>query len=364
MANRKSRRNFLSRRGTRIGLKRIARRNIVHRRLLQRRNEELSHPDIRQRQVRLDSGTKLKNLALPSTFCLITNHDETLRFFQQLEAVFDNPETNRIEVDHTTIQQIGIEACLLLIGEFERLTSYAPRIKLQGRLKGMSESVRALLDGVGYFSFYQGGDPEPHRVVDNQTQYFSITTGKGSDTTASGKLVESFTINGYLNEQVAKRLAKCLVECLDNVSHHAYDGNRPKPLKRRWWLVGYCDKIKNEIYFAILDLGVGMPHTLHKRRREADMSLKNMLFGLSDEELIVRAFTESFSSTKKRNRGLGLPGLKRIIDQFGRGELTVFTSKSECRLTPHKLPHGRSHQIPLAGTLLTWKLLPQPTASS
>lgn len=350
-------------RAKKIGLRRVTRKRLVRKKLLQRRWEESSHPDIIRRQVRVDTGTKLKRLELPANFCLITNHDESLQFFRRLENAFESPETNRIEVDHTTVKEIGIEACLLLIAEFERLTSYAPRIKLQGILKGMCESVRAILDGVGYFSFYQGGDPEPTRVVNSQTQYFTITTGKGSDTEASGKLVESFSTGGYLDQQTARRLGKCLAECLDNVSHHAYDGRRPKPLKRRWWLVGYCDKPKNEIYFALLDLGVGMPHTLHKRRREADMSLKHLLLGLNDEELIVRAFTESFSSTKKRNRGLGLPGLKNILDKFGHGELTVFTNRSECRLTPNNRPRGKRYEIPLAGTLLTWKLLPPTIAS-
>lgn len=363
MPTRKHKRVYLNQRAKRIGQKRIERKCRVLRRLRQRNRESSSHPDIIRSQVRHEAGTNLKRIELPSNFCLIANHDETLRFFIQLENAFDAPEISRIQVDHTTIKTIGIEAALLLAAEFRRLTSYAPKILLQGVLKGMCEEARALLDGIGYFAYYRGGDPEPDRVVDTQTQYFRVATGKGSDTETSGKLVESFATGGYLNEQTARRLGTCLAECLDNVSQHAYDGRRPKPLKRRWWLVGYCDKQRNEIYFALLDLGVGMPHTLHKRRREADMSLKHMLFGLNDEELIVRAFTDSFSSTKKKNRGLGLPGLKKILDRFGRGELTVFTNRSECRLTPNQRPKGKRYEIPLAGTLLTWKLLSQSTAS-
>jgi hypothetical protein len=349
------------RRSRLIGLKRAERRRTVRRRLRQRRFEAGTHPDIVRRQVRLNTGSTTREIELPADFCLISNHDTTLRFFRQLEDAFDDSNVSSIQVDHTTVQTIGIEAALLLIAEFERLTSYAPKIKLLGILKGMCESARSLLDGIGYFSFYREGDPEPHRRVDNHTQYFEITTGKGSDTKASGTLVEAFANGGYIPQQTARRLGKCLGECLDNVSHHAYNGNRFRPLKRRWWIVGYCDKPKNEIYFALLDLGVGMPHTLKKRRREADMSVKQILFGLNDEELIVRAFTQHFSSTKKGNRGLGLPGLKNILDKFGQGELNVFSSRSGCTLTPGNPPRGKRYEIPLAGTLLTWKLTSQPT---
>lgn len=355
-----SKKLWLVRRGIRIGLKRTKRRKIVRRRIHQRKVNSFYHPDIIRKQVRHKVGKIRKDLELPSNFCLLTNHDETLTFFRLLEKTFDARDVKSILVDHTTIKSIGIEAALMLVAEFKRLTSYAPNIKVQGLLKGMCQEAHNLLDGIGYFSYYQGGNPEPDKVVDTQTQYFNIASGKGSDTQTSGKLVESFATGGYMDAQSARRLGTSLAECLDNVSQHAYNGKKIKPFKRQWWLVGYCNKPKREIFFALLDLGVGMPHTLKQRRREADMSLKHLLFGLNDEELIVRAFTDSFSSTKKKNRGLGLPGLKKILDKFGTGELTVLTSQSECRLKPKERPQGRRHKIPLAGTLLTWKLLSQP----
>jgi two-component sensor histidine kinase len=172
-------------------------------------------------------------------------------------------------------------------------------------------------------------------------------------------LIEAFEESGYLDEQTARRLGKCLVECLDNVSHHAYEGPRLKTLNKRWWMVGYCDKRAGELYFAILDLGIGMPRSLKRRRYELGSGMKSMLIGLSDEELIVEAFIRGFSSTKKKNRGFGLPGLKRIIDKVGGGELRVFSHSSECRLAPDCRPVGSNHKIPLEGTMLTWKLRPQ-----
>jgi two-component sensor histidine kinase len=176
-------------------------------------------------------------------------------------------------------------------------------------------------------------------------------------------MVEAFRDEGFLDKNTASRLGKCLVECLDNVSQHAYAGRSKKPLKKRWWLVGYCDRITSELYFAILDLGIGMPRSLEKRKKELDSGLKSLLFGLSDQELIVTAFTRGFSSTKKKNRGFGLPALKKIIDKFGRGQLKVFSYSTECRLEPGQPPKGYTHKHALEGTMLTWKLRPQITPS-
>lgn len=352
----KYRKEIIVRRGKKVGDFRARRRRKVRKKINQADLEGLSDPNVRRRQVKKTSGTAERSFSIPPVFSLLRNHDETLKFFNDLEIAFDDKNTFSIEVDHSKIQEIDIEACLLLIAQFSRLTAYSPNVRLRSKLNGISSSVSDLLDGIGYFRFYDRQKPRAVENCNKDTVYSAVRTGKGTDSVASGTLVSLFSTEGYLDSLDAKRLGKCLVECLDNVSHHAYKGNVKKPLKKRWWLVGYCDKKSDEIYFAILDLGVGMPKTLNVRRRQADSSIKQLLFGLNDEELIVKAFTSSLSSTKKPNRGLGLPGLKKIIGQLGAGELRVFTKRSECRIVPNGLPSGKRHKYSLGGTMLTWRL--------
>jgi hypothetical protein len=290
-----------------------------------------------------------------------------LNFFKDVQDAFDHQDTKGIEIDHTSLEEIGIEAALFLTAQFSRMKRYAPKVKLRGRLTGMPNHVQSVLDGIGYLLFYPSNTLPPASKTD--TRYIKIKSGTGSDAAASGLMVETFRDERFLDTPTASRLGKCLVECLDNVSQHAYAGNLCKSLKKRWWMVGYCDRSGGELYFAILDLGIGMPRSLKNRRRELQNGIVPFLIGLSDEELIVRAFTSGFSSTKKNYRGHGLPSLKKIIDRFGSGQLQVFSYYSECRLRPNTPPEGFTHKVPLEGTLLTWKLklqavLPEHTLSS
>ncbi len=348
-------------RSLKIGAYRSSRRKRSRRlKYLRRRHRDWA-VEVKAKQIRKKSGDIWRELTMPVKLCLIDARVETLLFFTEVQNVFNHPETKGVQIDHTTLQEIEIEAALLLTAQFSRMKRYAPKIILRGKLVGMPPHVQTVLEGIGYLMFYPTNNLAPASLTD--TRYIRIKTGTGSDAQASGILVEAFRDEGYLDTQTATRLGKCLVECLDNVSQHAYTGTLNKSLKKRWWIVGYCDRATSELYFAILDLGIGMPRSLKRRRREWRHGIMPLLIGLSDQELIVEAFTRGFSSTKKKFRGHGLPSLKKIIDKFGRGQLRVFSHFSECRLTPNRPPEGFTHEIPLEGTMLTWKLRPQTIIS-
>jgi two-component sensor histidine kinase len=355
-------RHTKAQRAKQIGEYRIFRKKRAKRFKYLRRWHKEASAEVKQNQIRKKCGKEWLNLTMPSELCMINARNQTLSFFSEVQKAFDHPETKGIEIDHTTLQTIGIEAALLLTAQFHRMNRYAPNIVLRGKLAGMPPHIQTVLEGIGYLLFYPKNNLPTTSSTD--TRYIRIKTGRGSDAQASGILVEAFRDEGFLDTQTATRLGKCLVECLDNVSQHAYAGTLKKSLKKRWWMVGYCDRNTAELYFAILDLGIGMPRSLRRRRREWRHGLVPLLFGLDDRELIVEAFTRGFSSTKKKYRGHGLPSLKKIIDKFGRGQLRVFSHHTECRLEPNRPPHGLTHKIPLEGTMLTWKLRPQVIIST
>lgn len=350
--------NFrLAQRAKKIGAYRCLRRHKSRRKRYNRLILKHCTAEIRKKDVRKKIGKKWTKIAMPATICLVLARNETLRFFSEVDKAFNHPDTGGIEIDHTTIENISIEAALLLTAEFTRMQTYAPKIVFKGKLKGMPQHVQSILEGVGYLNFYVNANLAP--VSCSNTRYMEIKTGIGSDAKASGELIEAFRDEGLLSHSTAKRLGRCLIECLDNVSQHAYAGKLTRSLRKRWWMVGYCDKTTSEMYFAILDLGIGMPQSLRKRKREFGDDFLTLALGRSEEELIVTAFTRGFSSTKSKTRGFGLPGLKKIIDKFGTGQLRVFTQKSECLLEPNRLPKGIKHNCSLNATMLTWKLTPQ-----
>ena len=160
---------WIVKRAKKIGEDRSKRHKIVNRKRFLHQRQEKHVQEVRPSEVRKKAGKNWHRAALPATLCLIKNRNESLKFFSQIQAAFDHPMTAGIEVDHTTIVDIGIEAALLLVAEFTRMKRYAPEVKLRGRLSGMPENVRQVLDGIGYFSFYSGRIPNATGVSDTQT---------------------------------------------------------------------------------------------------------------------------------------------------------------------------------------------------
>lgn len=313
---------------------------------------QLHHEE--QRHVRRFHGHQVAEISFPSIFCLNQAPEDTLLFLKRVDEIFQSASIGQVLIHHGTIQFLGLEAAILLISEFSRVTAFSPNLKLMGEFKGLNDHIKSILIGIGYFKYYPKlkGMPPPENVAN----YIKHVTGEGSDPKASGKLVEAFYESGHLTTLQAQRLGKCILECLDNVSHHAYSFEMPRRLNGRWWLVGFCDKNAGELFFAVVDHGIGIANSLKSRRREYDDSLMNLLIGRTDEELIVEAFTRSFSRTRKINRGLGLPGLKRILDTAGKGEILVRSGRSECRLRPGEPPVAVKCGVSFEGTLVAWKL--------
>jgi|GEM_PF-5754296 len=327
--------------------KRLFSRSIEVSRILPLRDEE-------RKQVRRHYGDQIAEIWFPAIFCLKLAPDETLQFLKDVDETFQKGSIGRVCIHHGTIQELGLEAAILLISEFSRITTFSPDLRLLGEFNGLNDHIKSVLIGIGYFRYY----PKLRNITppENVSNYIRHVTGEGSDPKASGKLVEAFYDSGHLEMLQAQRLGKCILECLDNVSHHAYAYEAPRRLHGRWWLVGYCDKEQGELFFAVVDHGVGIASSLKSRRREYDGSLIDLLIGRSDEELIVEAFTRSFSRTLKKNRGLGLPGLKRILDTAGRGEIFVRSGRSECKLRPGEPPIAARCELSFEGTLVAWRL--------
>lgn len=314
--------------------------------------------EIAKKQIRKKRGLRSVDLVFPAVLCLREAAADTLNFIREADKAFTAPETGRVFVDHAPLQVLGIEAALLLISEFSRLTTYAPKVRLFSKFHDLDVRVEKMLDGIGYFRYYG----RSRRLIHQTTGYYvRHTTGTKTDAKASGELLEAFRNSGYLNDLQAKRIGRCIIECLDNVSHHAYPKETTRCLKKRWWLVGYCDRERGELFFAVIDRGVGIAKTLQDRKRDTPPDVIKLLIGRSEEELVVAAFSQSFSRTKKLHRGLGLPGLKRILDEAGRGELFVRTASSVCVLMPGTTPSAKKCDVYFDGTLLAWKLQLEPT---
>jgi len=262
-------------------------------------------------------------------------------------------------VDHSTLKEVTPDGALLLISQFDRVTSYSKGAKLWGLFKGMPEDVVGLLKPIGYFKYFpniqmSSKPPESMSIVEH-------TTGRTIDPRAADSIITEFKKSNSIDDVGGKRLGKCLIECMENVSKHAYDYPVERRLLKKWWMIGYRDTLTGELSFVFLDQGIGMPKKLRFSRADQliDFFGLNNLFGVSDEELIIAAFLRPMSSTKKSNRGLGLTGLKRYLDRGQKGELLVQSHSSRVLLKPGARPTGMLTKKKLEGTMLLWKFLPR-----
>ena len=105
------------------------------------------------------------------------------------------------------------------------------------------------------------------------------------------------------------------------------------------------------MYFALMDQGVGLFTTLNSSSK-----LKNWLIPPSKEELVFKAFKESMSSTKKKNRGLGLPKLRQYVEETAGGTINIHSHEVSCEFG-NSPQQGKAwkEKYPLAGTLIVWK---------
>lgn len=275
-----------------------------------------------------------------------------------LDQAFFELDAEVIEVDHSTVEEIGPAAALLLISECSRVTKYGPDAKLLGKFKGMDSKVWSILKKMGYFEYYpRVAKFTPKDLPSDGKVYISHCTGSGVDPISAEKLLNEFSKSALISSITQKRIGKSLIECMENVAHHAYDGRQERRLGKNWWMMGYRDPESHEVYFAFLDQGIGMPATLRFKFRD------KWLLAPTDEELVLKAFAEPMSQTREKKRGLGLTGLRKYLEKTTNAELFVHSWNSRCFLGSNKNPHAEHSNIALHGTLLAWRIKPDTVAA-
>jgi hypothetical protein len=249
-------------------------------------------------------------LTFPEVWSVRDAPDEVAKFFNELNKAIFVSCASRVIIDHKALRIVSPDGVLVLIAELYRITTYAPKAILEASF-GAPPKVMAVLHLAGYLRYFNviwDQCDEEKRI------FLRETHGIGSVAEESAKVVKAFTESGYLGNTEGKWLGKGLIECMDNACEHAYNlGAMSKlaihrRLRKNWWLLGYTDPQNSEIAFAFFDQGVGMPNTLRfKPSDRVREFLGGDLLKRSDEELIIEAFTRSFSRTKDPNRGVGLP---------------------------------------------------------
>lgn len=308
---------------------------------------------------------KYEVIELPDNLDFSKNNMQTLVVFEkfrQISLLQDKP----IFLDFDKLKGISPAASIVLIAEIYR--SWKTRNK-----KIVGKNLRTCLlrqqfQEMGFYDLLEIREIKTGkklRQISANKKYIKFAT----DIEDNGQIAENIrsTIYDYdkfsLSEEMKKNLYSGLLECMSNVSQHAYDEKFAKYIKfpyndRRWWASGYVDTRNKEVMIQFYDQGAGIPNTLPSKLMEKAIGF----ISLSPDNYFIKLATEiKQSSTKEDHRGKGLPQIIDVIKTCGNGELRIISNKGDCTIrhnhntqeTEYLLNENR---LSLAGTLVQWKI--------
>lgn len=335
-------------------LKRAKKQNDRRQRL--RSARQLPPPTYRKvkvtrRQRRKAYSPSAAKITFPAKFDLIENSSETISFFDRLREIILIHPSKTVEIEHRSIEQVSPEAGIVLIAELFRADSYAPKCSKHGTVP-TSQIVAELFEKIGYWKYfglrYRG-------KAKSKRQFMIHSTGNRINGKTLYDMLVHFEEAVEFSPSEKSQLYVSLIECLDNVMNHAYPYRRkydPPRLRHQWWMLAYRDSETHEVYVCVYDQGVGIPATI---RREPDRQLE--LIKQSDGDLIIKGVIEgSFSRSKRRSRGTGLPSLRQFIEEANDGELTIISDTVHCVFRHNEVPKQFPLASPFQGTLITWRI--------
>lgn len=149
----------------------------------------------------------------------------------------------------------------------------------------------------------------------------------------------------------AEKLAGYAIkEAMLNVKYHAY----PDATEKRWWTTAAI--IKDSLYIALCDRGVGIPKTLPGQSWYENLMRSVRL--TSDAEMIRAAmqYTRSRETAKPR-RGLGTRDIQNLVLSKRTGYLTVVSGKGHYRLSGEDAKETiQSIGYNVDGTVIQWAI--------
>jgi len=306
---------------------------------------------IRNKDILKVSRTKTFELSFPACCDLAKNPEPLVVFLKVLNRHIFKDQAKEILLDHSTIEEITPEAALVLIAEFERLTVYS-KCRLKTHQNEINHHVLDILGRVGYLDHFKFDHP---KKVDKSRIILRHTQGRKSYGQSAAKLIDHFKAAAGFPAEFSGPLYDAFVECMDNVSGHAYEKPMADRLKRRlwghWWMIGYRNLEENRITFAFFDQGIGLGNSI-RQKWASRMKLAHQ----TNAELVVRAMNGGFSKTGDSGRGRGMRTFRRLIERSKEGKLIINTWKTIGTAEKGGSPIAVKQKNALEGTLVVWKI--------
>lgn len=280
-------------------------------------------------------------VSAPIYFSLVENISEMIDFANLIERYLR--KGRRVFIDLSSTAHIEPDGILYLLSKLASFRRFRASSKLMGNSPSNKKAKDIFLHS-GFYNYVSSSFRTPA-----STNILSIKTGKKVQSPVVRDVVD-FVIHHSGKSRVELRpIYEAGLEVIGNTTEHA-DPNVQKP----WWIMALRDEELNEVKFACIDRGQGIPQTIRKRLGEniiAKIGLKG------DEDFLESALQgEHRSSTNMRYRGRGLPQVLSIYNDGLVNSLGLISRKGYIHYRQGKPVVKKSLDIELRGTLFTWNL--------
>jgi len=294
---------------------------------------------------------------------------ETLKFREDLSKYLNKKDC---VIDFSTTMNITAAAMLVIFSEIQTLVETGSSNTIIGWSK-VSPSVNRMLKRTGLKKLLRKKDS-----VHNFSGLRNLPIISGTGSQHYDDIVD-FIITRYFHDSASPDteylISDAVSEAINNVSRHAYPDLDVED--KRWWLT--CDVIGNQLYLAIYDRGIGIPHTVVEKRwfwsslkatyPEIHDELKEKLgekssvveiFKLTkykDAELIYLSMIGDISGTQKSKHGQGSKSFKALVNNTDGGRLWVYSNKGLYIFENDDAP-PQVYKLPkdIGGTLNQWNI--------
>ncbi|WP_354276941.1 hypothetical protein [Stenotrophomonas rhizophila] len=290
---------------------------------------------------------------------LESNYEATIQLLKDIRMASKRLK-GEFMVDISQVKAISAAASLLLVAECDRwrLSSRVKRL-LAIDVQGWLPSVRRRLREMGFFEVLKAKcniiDP-PDAGEDAFAPFRSGTRSPGGPARQLRRSIEE------LGSPIADRnaLYDGLVEAMNNVNKHAYDGGNSN--WHLWWISASVNRADNRMTVMVVDHGAGIAATLPRSPWWGWFTDHLGPLVKDQPSRLKAAFSldaKNMSQTGQLNRGKGLrEDIKGYVStHHSRGSLHVVTNKARYRYERNgtvEVEHASSLPIEFHGTYIEW----------
>jgi len=303
--------------------------------------------------------TEFGTVTMPTSFSIIENNIDTIECFEKIKTRMGLNICRNIFLDFSRVENITIDAIMYLIAFMKNRYKQGDNKPIGGDYP-LDKTAESVLLNSGFLDYVKHGISVGNVEQLKNENTIMITVGNKVATSVLAEVCKLVQRAFSVERSDTMFIYTIIGELMANTVEHAfYEYRESKKVVNSWYL--YVKLEDNKVKFTILDTGLGIPATIHKRATER---LRDIVPSANEESRYIlealqgmhkNAAKISRSRTKAENRNKGLPAIFRCYKEGKIKNLKIFSNLgmySSAKSTD-KVSERRNR---LQGTLFYWEI--------